>query len=111
MIKQVEQFPSASGQWLNTIDFYTSNNQEITIVGSKNNKKTQSLLDQVYKTYLPNKILIGLDQENSSISNLAFTKYKQAIANHPTVYLCQNYECDLPTNDPEIFFKQLLDVR
>ena len=111
MIKLVEQFPSASGQWLNTIDFYTSNNQEITIVGSKNNKKTQSLLDQVYKTYLPNKILIGLDQENSSISNLAFTKYKQAIANQPTVYLCQNYECDLPTNDPEILFKQLLDVR
>ena len=111
MIKLVEQFPSASGQWLNAIDFYTSNHPEITIVGSKSNKNTQSLLNQVYKTYIPNKILIGLNKEKNSISNLAFTKYKQAIANQPTAYLCQNYECDLPTNDPEILSKQLLDIK
>ncbi len=65
----------------------------------------------MYKTYIPNKILIGLDKENNSISNLAFTKYKQTIANQPTAYLCQNYECDLPKNDPEIFYKQLLDIK
>ena len=111
MIKLVEQFPSASGQWLNAIDFYTSNHPEITIVGSKSNKDTQNLLNQVYKTYIPNKILIGLNKEKNSISNLAFTKYKQAIANQPTAYLCQNYECDLPTNDPEILSKQLLDIK
>ena len=111
MIKLVEQFPSASGQWLNAIDFYTSNHPEITIVGSKSNKDTQNLLNQVYKTYIPNKILIGLNKEQNSISNLAFTKYKQAIANQPTAYLCQNYECDLPTNDPEILSKQLLDIK
>ena len=111
MIKLIEQFPSASGQWLNAIDFHTSNHPEITIVGSKNNKDTQNLLNQVYKTYIPNKILIGVNKENNSISNLAFTKYKQTIANQPTAYLCQNYECDLPTNDPEIFYKQLLDIK
>lgn len=111
MVKLVEQFPSASGQWLNAIDFHTSNHPEITIVGSKSDKGTQNLLNQVYKTYIPNKILVGLNSENNSISNLAFTKYKQAIANKPTVYLCQNYECDLPTNDPEILSKQLLDIK
>ena len=111
MTKIVEQFPSASGQWLNAIDFYTSNNPEITIVGSKTNKNTQMLLDEVYKTYIPNKILIGINQENSNISNLAFTKYKQSILNQPTAYLCQNYECDLPTNDPKILYKQLMDIQ
>ena len=111
MIKLVEQFPSASGQWLNAIDFYTSNHPEITIVGSKSNKDTLNLLNEVYKTYIPNKILIGLNNENNSISNLAFTKYKQTIANQPTAYLCQNYECDLPTNDPKVLSKQLLDIK
>ena len=71
---------------------------EILIIGDK--EKSKELLQSTYHSYLPNRLIIGLrsDQELPFKSPL-FTN-KTQINDLPTAFVCQNYVCDTPTNDP-----------
>ena len=86
--------------------------KEIIIIEPKGEKGSSSpLLDKIRRQYLPGRILSvaaeGHDRE-SQAQIIPLMKYKSAF-NDPTAYVCENKTCQTPTDDPEIFAKQLAE--
>ena len=95
---QLIESPLSNVSWLSTIDSFLSMPTEILIIGDKENSK--KLLDSAYYSYLPNRLIIGLrnDKELPFESPLFINKTQHH--NLPTAFVCHNYVCDTPTNDP-----------
>ena len=109
------QAPGGTAQWLAALDFYLSLPKEIAIIGTKDDPRTIELLNTVFKTYLPNRVLMGspagrsLDHDtNQLIASLPLIKHRLYTVYQPTAFVCQNYVCQLPTVDPNDLERQLI---
>ena len=65
----------------------------------------QPLLDQVFRRYLPNRVLTG--GVEGSGSDLPLLAGKVVRAGRPTAYVCEAYACQAPTTEPEELGDQL----
>ena len=107
--------PGGTGQWLAALDFYLSLPKEIVIVGPSADSRTQALLDTVFQRYLPNRVVMGADDdarnldtaEASFAASLPLLEQRSLIEGKPTAYVCQHYVCQLPVTDPEALAGQL----
>ena len=101
---QAEAMPTAFTQFLCGLDFAIGPSSEIIITGNADNQDTQALLATLRKYYAPNKIVLFRPEkpENSDIETIApFVKSHSVINSKATVYVCTNFTCALPTNDPQ----------
>ncbi len=99
---QMENAPSGSGQLLCELEFLLSTPREIAVVGEKNADDTKVVLQEIHGRFLPNKILALLDPSNSKSSadvSTPLTDGKTQIEGKATVYVCENYACQVPTTD------------
>ena len=89
-------------------DFYGP--AEIFVVGPK--AKSQEMLKLLWGTYLPNKVLVFAedDQVKGLTGLIPWVEGRSSQGGKPTVYVCRNYQCQLPTTDPEKAL-ELLGVR
>lgn len=74
---------------------------QIIICGDPQGEDTRQLLQCVHTHYLPNKVLILTDEGQTSgflSSCLDILKTLQRIDGKATVYVCENYQCQLPVN-------------
>ena len=105
------QAPGGAAYWLGVLDFYISLPKEIAIVGSNSDEDTVALLDTVFRSYLPNKVVVGMDPHQDSSGSVAagipLLEERGMVEGKPTAYVCQNYACQLPVNDPEALAIQL----
>ena len=97
----VETNPSGYSYLLSAYDFVYGPCHEIFLAGDLNASDTQSMLKQIRKSFLPNKVIIlRPGKEDSEILNIAgFIKTYQSIDSKATAYICSNYKCSLPTTD------------
>jgi uncharacterized protein len=114
LMKNAENFLNALSPMLNQIphglisavsayNYFLSDKIEIVLVGNQNRKQ---FLDEFYKRYMPNAILVVSDSGKESISLLEGRQ-----SNGSTVaYICKNFSCNLPADSPEIFRKQLAQL-
>ena len=56
----MERFPTGAGHWLCALDFYLSTPKEIAVVGDRTVHDTKDLVAEVYRSFLPNRVLVGL---------------------------------------------------
>ena len=56
----MERFPTGAGHWLCALDFYLSTPKEIAVVGDRTAHDTKDLVAEVYRSFLPNRVLVGL---------------------------------------------------
>ncbi len=98
------RFPSAAGQWLCALDFYLSTPKEIAILGGAQDADTRALLARVYASALPNRVLVGGESDAVGIPLL---QDRQRIDGRATAYVCRNYVCNLPVNEPGELARQL----
>ena len=99
---QMENAPSGSGQLLCELEFLLSTPREIAVVGEKNADDTKVVLQEIHGRFLPNKILALLDPSNNKSSadvSTPLTAGKTQIEGKATVYVCENYACQVPTTD------------
>ena len=105
------QAPGGAAYWLGVLDFYVSLPKEIAVIGGAEDEGTTALLDTVFGSYLPNKVLVGLDPEqeppSSATGDIPLLENRGMIEGKPTAYVCQNYACQLPVTDPESLASQL----
>ncbi len=60
------------------------------------------MLTELNKIYNPNKVVVLLSESDEEMKNIAsFTENYSSINDKATAYVCQNYVCNLPTNDPK----------
>lgn len=88
--------PSGFPQLLMAIDYKLDQSKEIAIVAEKEDSDFQKVRDSFLSSFMPNKVIgFGISSDNA----VALTKNKKPIQGKPTVYVCVNRVCQLPTND------------
>ena len=105
-----ERYPSAFGRALGALDFYLSTPKEIVIVGPGEIEETRSLLAEVWRHYLPNKVLVqspGGDQRAERLVPLL--QGRSAFSGRATAYVCEHYTCRQPVTTAEELAKQLTE--
>ena len=98
----VGNLPSAHSQILVALDFSLCPSFEIVIAGDPNSKETGKMLEAIRSKFVPNKIIIlrPTDQESPEIDSIAsFIERYSSIDEKTTVYVCYNFNCELPTTD------------
>jgi uncharacterized protein YyaL (SSP411 family) len=104
----VERYPSAFGYALGAIDFYLSTPREIVVVSGDGEEETRALKREVWRRYLPNKVVAltsGADEAASELVPLL--RERKAMNGRATAYVCESYACLQPVNTPEELAAQL----
>ncbi|MDX6271598.1 MAG: uncharacterized protein QOD28_2821 [Acidobacteriota bacterium] len=105
---QMARYPSAFGYLLGALDFYLSTPKEIVIVGEPGADDSLALLREVWKRYLPNKVVAQTaEQDEEAASVVPLLRERHAPGNRATAYVCENYSCLQPVNTPAELAAQL----
>ena len=103
----MERFPTGAGHWLCALDFYLSTPKEIAVVGDRTAQDTKALLSEVYRSFLPNRVLVGLSGLEDASVRSPLMEGRLRLNGRATAYVCRQYVCGLPVNDPEALAGQL----
>ena len=101
-------FPTAAGTWLGALDFYLSRPKEVAIIGDRDDATTGSLLAEVYRHYVPNRVLLGASEGDDG-TGLPLLAERRKMDGKATAYLCENYVCQLPVTDPQALARLLAE--
>lgn len=99
--KQIMKAPSGYTQFLSAFDFRLGPSYEVIISGKAEASDTEQMLKELWSYFVPNKVLIFRpEREKPEITELAkYTEEQVPIEGKATAYVCQNYECQLPTTE------------
>ena len=104
----MEKIPGAFGRLLCALDFSTAEPREVAIIGGPEAADTGALLDEVYSTYLPNKVVAGRDPQDDEAAGLVpLLAQRGAREGKATAYVCVQYACQTPTTDTQELARQL----
>lgn len=102
---QMEVMPSGSGQLLCELAFSLSTPKEIAIVGDRKETRTTAMLAALHGNFQPNKIVALCEPAQESA--LPLLANKPQIQNTATAYVCEDYVCQAPTTDVDVFLQML----
>jgi uncharacterized protein YyaL (SSP411 family) len=94
--------PVAVPQMLVALEYSQAIKREVVIVGDPNRELTRAFLRKLRTTFFPHTIVLLVDSETTRD---ALAKYFPAVrdmrevGNQATAYVCQDYTCQLPTNE------------
>jgi uncharacterized protein YyaL (SSP411 family) len=104
----MSQIPGAFGRLLSALDFYLSTPYEVAIIGERESPGTKTLLETVYSSYLPNKVMAGRSENDEEATQLVPLLAERPMrGGEPTAYVCVNYACQSPTTEPTELARQL----
>ena len=100
----LQQAPHAMPQMTAAFEFFLSVPLQIVIAGDGNLPQRSELLDEISRHYLPNAVLLSAD--GIAAHEFFSERLPSITAMFPkdgltSVYLCENYTCDLPVNKIE----------
>lgn len=95
----VSSQPLGHTMFLSALDYAFGPSYEVALVGSPEDKGIVNMLGAVRSRFLPNKAVIVVSGED--IRKLAqFTRNLSQLNDEATAYVCADYSCEIPTNDP-----------
>ena len=106
----LSRVPSAMPQMLVALDASLSKPRQIVIAGERDQHDTRALLRELHTAYLPNKVIILADGEarqqflREKLPELAAM---EKAGGRATAYVCENFACQAPVNDP-VALRELL---
>jgi uncharacterized protein YyaL (SSP411 family) len=101
---QITQSPTSVPQMLVALDFALQKPQQIVIAGQQHARDTRALLKIVNQEFRPHSVVLLADGEAGQAFLAEHTEaYRYMIPRDgkATAYICENFVCELPTNDPE----------
>ncbi len=102
------RYPSAFGRLLCALDFYLSSPKEVVIIKGEDESEARALLSEVWRPYLPNKVLVQAREGDARAAELIPLLRERTLSNgHATAYVCEHYTCQSPTTDPKELVAQL----
>ncbi|MFN2515718.1 MAG: thioredoxin domain-containing protein [Pyrinomonadaceae bacterium] len=97
----VRRYPSGFGRMLCAVDFYLGTPKEIAIIGSRGSDDLQSLTKEIWKHYLPNKVVAQAPPEQADASALIpLLQERPQINGNATAYVCEHFVCKEPVTTP-----------
>ena len=99
--EQVKATPMGHPFLMIVLEFMLAESMELVIVGNPEIEKVREVISILRKKFIPNKIVICKNQEDSKALDefSDYTKNLTELNEKPTFYLCKNFRCELPTND------------
>ncbi len=97
---QLHEAPIAVPQMMASLDYSLSKPSQIVFAANADEAGLAPFLKEVRSRFLPRKIVM-LARDTQVLQNAA------RIDDKPTAYLCADFVCQAPTNDPTQFGKQL----
>jgi uncharacterized protein YyaL (SSP411 family) len=104
----LEQYPSGFGRYLAAAEFALATVKEIAIVGDPQSADTQSLLATIYRSFLPNKVVILKHPNAPEAVPSPLLEGRTQIDGRATAYVCEHYVCQLPCTDADALARQLI---
>jgi uncharacterized protein YyaL (SSP411 family) len=108
--KGISSQPTAHTMFLSGLNFGLGPTYEVVIVGDLDSEDTKKMLSIINGSFNPNMVVVHKPKydEAEDIASLApYTSSLELIGGKTTAYVCQNFTCNLPTNDPYEVAKQL----
>jgi uncharacterized protein YyaL (SSP411 family) len=101
---QISHFASAMPQMLVALELTLSNPRQIVIAGDRESAETRSLLTEVHRHFVPNKILLLADggggQEYLG-ERMEAVREMKPVGGRAAAYVCENFSCKAPVTDLE----------
>ncbi|MFN2493550.1 MAG: thioredoxin domain-containing protein [Pyrinomonadaceae bacterium] len=93
----MRRYPSGFGRMLCASDFYLATPKEIALVGDPASGELQSLLREVWKVYLPNKVVAQAAPGDLTLSGfIPLLRDRPPLEGKPTAYVCEHFVCQQP---------------
>ena len=105
MVDAMRKHPNAFAQWLSSASFMLSDPREVAIIGNVEDTHTQALLSVLDTTYRPNLVVAAGDEDNGEIVPLLADRPR--IGAKSTTYVCKQFVCQQPVNEPHELLKLL----
>jgi uncharacterized protein len=108
--RQISHFPSAMPQMLVALDFSLAKPRQIVLAGKRDAQETRALLAQVHQHFLPNKTLLladGGDGQKYLEEKIEALRAMKPVDGKSVAYICENFACQAPVNDPAALRKLL----
>jgi uncharacterized protein YyaL (SSP411 family) len=96
------EFPAAMPQMLVAFNSHLDKPKQIVLAGKPDGSDTRAMLREVHSRYMPNRIILladGADAQAFLAEHVAFMKSVRMLNDRTTAYVCENFVCQLPTND------------
>ncbi len=106
MAEAMARQPLGFGRLLVALNEYLAPSREIVVVGDPQDPRTQALLAQVRRRYLPTAILALRRPQDEDVF-LPLLQGRTLVDGRPAAYVCENYTCQLPVTEPEALAQQL----
>ncbi|OGC90348.1 MAG: thioredoxin [candidate division Zixibacteria bacterium RBG_16_48_11] len=106
----VTRSTSSYSQMLIAADFYLGPTKEVVIVGEPNKGDIQQMIEKVRELYIPRKVVLKYTSDQQGTELRKMVPYLEGLVakdGAATAYVCENFVCQLPTNDP-LRFRNLL---
>ena len=95
----IERHPLAFGQWLIAAAYLLSRPREIAILGDPDAEDVRALLQICQASYRPNQVVAA----GPPGADLPLLRGREQLEGKATAYLCVDFTCRRPVNDPEAF--------
>ena len=108
---QVNHQPSGFTGLLMGLDMALGPAQEVVIAGDPDAGDTQVMLQKLHTTYAPRTVMLlrQTHRDDPLITRYApSTTEQRSVDDRATAYVCERYQCDAPTTDPDILRQALL---
>ena len=108
--RRLLQSPQGMPQMMVAVDFRLDKPMQILIAGDRASADTQALVGEVHKRFIPNKIMVLADggkAQQQLAEGLDILKSLRRIDGKATAYICQNYVCNLPSNEAAVVARLL----
>lgn len=100
----LEKNPQGAEVMLHALGFALGPPSEIVLCGERKDKRTQALVAEINRRFLPTSVLLFREPESPSEELLKiapFLKHQKMVDGRPTVFICRDQTCDRPENNPK----------
>ena len=94
--------PQSMPHMLAALSFYLDTPKQIILSGNRFASTTKAMLNEIYRHYLPNKVILladGAEGQDFLNEKLEIFKAINPVDGETTVFVCENYTCDIPTTE------------
>jgi uncharacterized protein YyaL (SSP411 family) len=100
------RFPTAFSRWLSAADFALGPVSQVALLGDPGLPGTLALRAKLWGRHRPRQV-VAISPYPPSADSPALLKDRPLLNGQPTVYVCQNFTCQLPVTDPTGLAAQL----
>ncbi len=106
----IRHSPTFHAFWLMALEFAYSPGLEVVVVDPVHAPLENPMVQQLRQLYLPESVILYKSPQTESLLNelAPFTASLHPVNGKSTAYVCQNFQCNLPTTGVEEMLRQIL---